>query len=77
MLDVVGYAIATAVLRAFGVPLTLALGLALAMGSAFESDGTKSCLCVQNRPLGALYASASTAASAALARVPPSLRGAA
>jgi hypothetical protein len=54
-LDVIGYAISTAVLRAFGVPLWAALGMSFAMGSAFRSDGTQSCLCVQNRPVVGMY----------------------
>lgn len=65
-LDVIGYAISTAVLRAFGVPLWAALGLSLALGSAFKSDDAQSCLCVQNRPLVGLYSQV----AAALSRLP-------
>jgi hypothetical protein len=62
-LDVIGYAISTAVLRAFGVPLWAAIGLSFAMGSAFTSDGTRSCLCVQNRPVVGLYTQLAAALS--------------
>lgn len=75
-LDLIGYAISTAVLRAFGVPLWAALGLGIAMGSAFRTDGRQSCLCVQNRPLIGLY-SQITAALSRLPAADTSLRAAA